>query len=178
MSRSALLMLLVAAAGAADAGAALDAETARRAQELAEAYERGADEPAGVVDPLAAEQLAEAELLLLEAEEAVARGKATDATKPFLTGSRLLRAIEPTRRAGLEKRLRAADARLTKLARALLATPDLLPGAEHATDAEPVATVPAAVPATSAHEAAPGGAIDAAATPADDTPVERAAAGD
>lgn len=138
------IALLLAAGPAACAADAVDAETARRAQELADTYERGGDQAALVAaDPVASDQLAEAEVLLLEAEEAVQRGEPAAATKPFLAGTETLRAIDPTKRAGLEKRLRAADARLTRLARALLAAPGVLPRTDG--PAEPAATdVPAA----------------------------------
>ncbi|MBA3697894.1 MAG: hypothetical protein H0W78_03360 [Planctomycetes bacterium] len=155
----AALGLLIAALGAADAPpvtkpvpavptvteqpAPIDAATAKKAEEAADAYLKQANTRP---DPLAETALAEIEVLLLEVHAFIDSGKPLKAGERYLSAIEKRKTIADDQRPLLGKRLHKADGDLLALSRQLLGQPafDLGdPPTVKPTDPAPVAGQPA-----------------------------------
>jgi len=129
----------------------LDPVTERRAEQAADRYlaeEQALHQP---VDPQALLDLANAEVLLIEAKTYLDQHDATKAGTDVVAAGEKLHGIKPELRPPLGSRYHDAETRLTALSEALLRTDALDPGHPSGAAApappDPAASAPVAVPA-------------------------------
>jgi hypothetical protein len=114
----------------------LDGVTQRRAEQVADDYQAQQQALKVPLDPQALLDLANAEVLLLEAKTYLDQHQATKAGADFVTAGDKLHDIKRDQRPLLGKRLRQAEDQLTALSLAMLKTDAVDPAAIHAAPAE------------------------------------------